>query len=249
MRAVAIGLFLAASLTSSFGQDAPWVGQMSEVSGHGSMAYDCLQSGGTLSCHFTQVRLSKPDVLTPSQIEEQATKLAAVHPKEKECQQYRDVLNRIRTGEPVEGVTTDEERNDAAESILNAVAFCERPGLETARALIAAGNDRNAVTCHIGTFPFDLDFEWNAITDRWDTVSQPNGPCGVLTAAHMEIDKEDSVKAFKFWTYSQETLVTKRDGEDPLFGKCSERPNETMQYTWRSRAELLQCRFIEYKLF
>lgn len=229
-------------------QSYPTLGQLTYEDGEGSMAYDCALQGDTLHCNFTQIRISHSTPLSPEDVEKGIAELVAAASDICGADFY-SALQNARDGGAIDGVRTDAQRADAMNLYDLYETFCINPIEQTARAVAEEGNARTAATCKVGTYPFVLDFTWNNTTQRWETVSQPNGACGVVTAAFMEIDKDPDTVKYNFWTYGQQTLVTNPSGSDPLYGECKDRPNEEMSYTWKSPTAFMQCRYIQFSLF
>ncbi len=234
---------------SALAQEYPTIGQLTEDVGDGSMAYDCVLNSVSLSCHFTQVRVSKSAGSPEDQKEKNAEGLLASAAQFCGSDDYQHAIDTAKSGGPVEGVNNDAQRQNLLELFALFEALCRDRTMEAARSIVEENSRRQENTCKVGTYPFVLDFTWNPVTTRWETVSQPNGACGVVTAAFMETDKDPNAVAYDFWTYGQQTLVTNPEGEDPLTGKCADRPNETMHYTWKTRSAFLQCQYVQYSLF
>lgn len=243
---ILIGVLVAGQPTAA--QDYPTLGQLTYEDGEGSMAFDCALRGETLHCNFTQVRVSHSTPLSAEDVEKSIPELVAAASHICSTDFYAALQN-ARDGGPIDGIRTEAQRADAMTLYDLYEAFCINPTEQTARAVADEGNARTAATCKIGTYPFVLDFTWNNTTERWETVSQPNGACGVVTAAFMEIDKDPDTVKYNFWTYGQQTLVTNTSGSDPLMGDCKDRPNEEMSYTWRAAASFMQCRYVQFSLF
>lgn len=247
---VVLGCISLAAPVSGAGPAWPFIGQLSGIAPTtGSLAFDCLLTDGTLNCHFTQVRISHPTPLSDDDITEGIKSMLAYPLSAQDCASFRQRIEGLIAGVDVGGVADSVERADAIVGLQPDIDYCDAPSAKTAKAVLAAISARQSQSCNIGTFPFDLSFSWNGASERWETVSLPSGTCGVVTAAHMEIDKAEYVKKYNFWTYGQQTLVTNKSGSDPLFGPCAERPNEAMDYSWKTQSTLVQCKYVEFKLF
>lgn len=223
--------------------NVPAFGQLSNTTEKDTLSYDCLLAGATLNCHFTQVKISKAQGIPAADIGTSAAQLISeIAASNQFCGGLAEAHTLYESGEPIDGIYTDDDRRRATDYLNAALDLCANPTAAKAEAIVRTAKDTTEATCKIGTFPFDLSFTWNAGTSRWETVSQGNGPCGIVTAAHLSLQDN-------FWVYGQQKFATKRDGTDPILGSCADYPNSEMNYTWKPRTIAMQCEFIEYSLF
>lgn len=115
--------------------------------------------------------------------------------------------------------------------------FCKQPLQSTATDLATLSSDMEAETCDVWVNHFDLAFDWNANTARWENVSAPNGTCGVVTFSYLR-------KSGDFWIFDEQRVVTNPQSEDWILGDCGalEYPAET--FDWRPRRALAQCTYM-----
>ena len=126
---------------------------------------------------------------------------------------------------------------------------CENLSDETVRRLAQAGQDLKARTCNVATLPFTLDFSWNPTTARWESISQPNGTCGIVTSAFFEYMAAPGV-SFEGWTYYQLKTVTNRNGpDDPISGRCADYQNDESYFDYLPRTIKLQCDYLKFSMF
>lgn len=234
----------ATGLVDAAAQSAtPAFGQLSNTTEMDTLSYDCLLSGATLNCDFTQVKVSKVQGMPDADIATSATQLIS---EMEQSSQFCDTLTETRalyeSGAPIDGIYSEDDRRRATDYLDVVMDLCANPTAAKAEDIFRSAKATTEATCKVGTFPFDLSFTWNVGTSRWETVSQGNGPCGIVTAAHLTLQDN-------FWVYGQQKFATKRDGTDPLLGSCAEYPNSEMNYTWKPRTIAMQCEFIEYSLF
>jgi hypothetical protein len=237
-------------------QDFPFRGQLSAKSEKGtSIGYDCLPNGATLHCDFTQVMISHPTPMTQEQIDNGTAQLIKEPVDGETCEKIRTGIAQLKAGQdpdpndpfdwqPLSGV----ELTEAVSVLEQFRAICQSPNETDIRAYLNTANELSAKSCNIGTFPFDLDFTYNAITSRWESVSSPQGGCGTITSAFWE-KASDPVAAPNTWNYHQLRTVTLSTSTDPLSGRCADKKNLDMYFIWQSRSSKLQCENVTFSLF
>ena len=243
MRALALVLLLATTMGPAIGQERPRNGQLSNTKETNSLYFECgYSTGPSLSCRFNQFMVSTTKPLTEEQISAEVESAMSNLPDEKTCQQMKDINEQIKAAETAGNLSAD-DLESVRELTPFLLSLCSNPSPETVRALVKFKSDRKAKTCNLWGLPFDLTFSWNTDTTRWESLSSPNGPCGVVTYAYMEKDGD------YFWNYGQQKVVTNRGGEDPLLGKCSEYPAEESHFQWQARTIHAQCEYVTFSLF
>lgn len=244
-RLAAITLFVFVATGTAMGQDYPTHGQVQDTTENSALSYDCALRGEVLHCRFGQGRVSKPTPKTAGDLDSEAGQMIS-QVTDEQCDTIGDLRNRLAMEPPdVPTAPTGQALSELRELMTTYGDFCDTRSAVSARALTGVLEDRAQRTCTFSVYLFELSFTWSYQTGRWETVSQPNGGCGVVTVAFMEPDKTDS--GLTFWNYGQKKIVTNRTGEDPLLGACSGHPESELRSTWQGRTLNPQCDYVEFR--
>ena len=238
--AISAAALIAAAPT--FAQDVPWRGSVTSVEQHSGLTFECAGEGGHAQCSFIQTMVSQESPYTEEQSASTVSQMIADGASAQLCADLLPQFEIIRGGGDFGVELTDRERADAIQYGDLLEALCADPGEATAKALLAAQEDRKRRTCKIGTLPFDISLTWNDQSRRWESVSSPEGGCGVVTMVFMEKDAEVPT----FWNYREQTIVTNKTGTDPLRGECSAWPEEVQLYTWQPNTLRRVCEYVSF---
>ncbi len=241
---VLLGLMCLSDVVTA--QEAPFTGQVTDEKENSTLNYECNSDGPRLRCNFVQMMVSKKTLLDMSELASQASELAKSSMRPDDCEAYREALAKLKSGADFGTPLGQMEREDASQSFAAVIAFCDEPNAETALAFLQIGQGKDARTCSVSNFRFDLTFDWDFQRKRWESVTPPTGPCGIVVAAFMEPEYTESLPDYAFWNYRQQKVVTNRSGSDPLMGSCAEWPESENKSNWRSRELPLQCDYLKF---
>jgi hypothetical protein len=240
-------LFLAAT-SAPLAQDHPTFGQVVDTKEDSALSYDCVLREPVLHCQFGQGRVSKQTPKTPRELDAEAGQMISSVTDEN-CKTIRDVRDQLAVEPPnLPSPLTGQALAELRDLMTSYSDFCDTRSAVTARALVGAVEEKAQRTCTFSVYLFELDFSWSYQTERWETVSQPNGTCGVVTVAFMEPDKTTG-GGVTFWNYGQKKIVTNRTGDDPLMGSCSDYPESELRSTWQGRDLNPQCDYVKFNPF
>jgi hypothetical protein len=243
-----IGATLLAISTGFAGaQEHPTLGQVVDTVENSALSYDCQLRGEVLHCQFAQGRVSKGEPKTAQALDAQAGEMLATVTDE-QCKGIRDLNDRVSADPPSLPMVPEAGALDDLRNMMAAyTTFCETRSAVAARAAVGAIENKERRTCSFSVYLFELDFTWSYQTERWETVSSPQGMCGIVTAAFMEPDR--AAETMTFWNYRQQKFATNKSGEDLLFGKCADYPDSELTGTWQGRELYPQCDYVKFSPF
>jgi hypothetical protein len=235
-------LFVAACSFPSGAQELPSKGSVTSVEENSGLTFECTGQGLTANCSFVQTIVSQEDAYTVDEIETFVQQLRGDDAIASMCGEFLQQLIVVRDGGNFGVALTPRDRADASDYATVLEAFCRQKTPEAARAVVTHLEERKSQSCKIGTLTFDLTFNWNSASQRLESVSTPEGSCGVVTMSFMEQDKDRPY----FWNYREQTIVTNRAGTDPLLGDCSGRPEGEQVYTWVPDTLKRSCEYVSF---
>ncbi len=224
----------------------PYAGQVQDEKENSYLTFQCGKQGVQLFCNFSQGRVSKPNAKKPAELDGEAGQMLE-GTSDEQCAAIEGVYYKAFSDPPtLDPKPTAQELEDLQTYLTSAKALCERRDAVSARALVGLLEDRAQRTCSFSVYQFELTFDWGFETQRWETVSTPQGACGIVVAAFLEPETSFGTT---FWNYHQQKIATNKAGEDPLFGKCSEYPASANRSSWKSRTIPLQCDYVKFSPF
>ena len=268
MRLIAFSALLHLSAISNcWADDLPFMQHYYNTRESNALQAECKKSSqGVMDCNFTQFFINKSD-----KREEFEKRLAGIAqelknpPKEKECVQYRAMLEAIKTkslpksnaGEPSfiqdqEAFTQWlnrmqlEEQRDIENQMSALISYCSNPSEEALRKLITTQHERDGRSCNVWVYNFEQSFNYNIANGRWENVTGPLGVCGVVSINYFE--KDESAKLF--WRYKTKKTVTNKGAKSDLGLECGSTFDET-EYTfdWKSSEWYKRCDYIKFGMF
>lgn len=224
------------------GQDVPYQGTVTSVDQNSALSFECAGAGIAVSCEFVQTLVSQEQPSSPERIDEMTSSALVEANTSSLCTEVPKQLEVLRSGGDF-GTDLSTAQRAAALAYLEVVgSFCADPSDATAHILFGFIEERKARTCKIGTQRFDLTMDWNSQSGRWESVSTPEGGCGVVTMTFLEKDAAYPT----FWNYREQTVVTNKAGSDALRGDCSVWPEEVLQFNWRPDTLRRTCEFVSF---
>jgi hypothetical protein len=196
------------------GQDIPYRGSVTSVEQNSALSFECAGTGPTIKCDFVQTTVSQEPPSSPDKIDEMVASALKEVNTSSLCQDASEQLATLRSGGNFGVELGARERKDAFAYLEVLQSFCTGPSEATAQALFSFIEDRKARSCKIGTLAFDLSLNWNSASGRWESVSAPEGGCGVVTMVFLEKDATYPT----FWNYREQTIVTNKTGAMPYVG-------------------------------
>lgn len=243
-----IGLVLVAlSAVGASAQDRPSLGQVVDTVENSALTYSCDLRGEVLHCQFAQGRVSKQTPKSAPELDAQAGQMIETVTDD-QCDTIRKLYDQLAASPPsLPSAPTGQALDDLRDIMTGYSTFCDTRSAVAARAVVGAVENKERRTCTFGVYLFELDFTWSYQTERWETVSAPQGECGIVTAAFMEPDR--SISGLTFWNYRQQKIATNKVGEDVLIGKCAEYPESELTGTWQGRELNPQCDYVKFNPF
>lgn len=238
----AIVVMVATMLSPAVAQEIPYRGHVTSVEQNSSLSFTCSGGSEAIRCEFIQTLVSQETPSSPDQTEEMMRQALEEGASSNLCGQTLDQLRTVEAGGDFGVELDDRQRNDAIAYLSLLQSFCDSPNEATAMALFDSFEDRKARSCKIGTLPFDLTMHWNDQSGRWESVSAPEGACGIVTMSFLEKDGETPL----FWNYREQTVVTNKTGNDTIRGDCSAWPEETLTYNWQMNTLHRSCEYVSF---
>lgn len=223
-------------------QEVPSRGSVTSVEQNSSLTFECRDRSARASCSFVQTLVTQEKPFTSQQVEAYVAEILADDSLASSCGEVLEQLAIVIDGGDFGVALTPRDRADAREYADALGRFCSERGSDAATALVDHMEQRKSRTCKIGTLSFDLTFTWNGSSGRWETVSAPEGGCGIVTMSFMERDKESAY----FWNYREQTIVTNKAGTDPIRGECAAWPEEELVYQWQPDTLKRSCEYISF---
>lgn len=236
----------------ALGQDGhPTLGQVVDTRENSALTYDCVLLEAVLHCQFAQGHISKLTPKTSAELDAQAAEAAAQVSDgiaDEACGNFRSVSENLASDPPnLPSPLSGQALVDARSLVGRYVDLCNTRSLAAARSVVEAIEEKQSRTCTFSVYLFENDFTWNRVTSRWESVSPPQGQCGIVVAAFMEPDTTSP--GFTFWNYRQQKLATNKTGNDALFGDCSAYPQSELTSTWQGRELSPQCDYVSFAPF
>lgn len=243
-----MGLVLVAlSVAGASAQDHPTLGQVVDTVENSALTYSCDLRGQVLHCQFAQGRVSKQTPKSATELDAQAGQMIETVTDD-QCGAIVKLHDQLTSNPPtLPSAPTGQALDDLRDIMMGYSTFCDTRSAAAARAAVGAVENKDRRTCTFGVYLFELDFTWSYQTERWETVSAPQGPCGIVTVAFMEPDEASA--GLTFWNYRQQKLATNKNGDDPLFGSCAAYPQSELTSTWQGRELNPQCDYVKFNPF
>lgn len=249
MKAAVTILAMIAATVPAESADFPFSGTLTSTSENTSLTYECSQQpDGSLHCNFSEVLVSKDTPTSPKDRAKTIQQMVATPMDAKTCATITASVAQARAGQLPNQNLAPEAVADIVKLFETYADSCSHPGdASRAAAVLDALAEKSAKSCKVGTLTFELDMSFNRETERWESISPANGPCGTITAAHFEKDSPSA--NIQFWNYSQKRLVTNTLGKD-IFGQdCAATSQEEQRFVWQQREIYPKCSFISFGLF
>ena len=244
MRLISVAIIVSAPMLvlPSVAQEIPYRGFVTSVEQNSGLTFECSGQGSSIKCDFIQTMVSQESPATAEQTANMVAQMLEESASTTLCTELVQQFEIIRNGGDFGVELSTRERDDANAYGDLLRAFCSNPSELTALAMVEAQDERKTRTCKIGTLPFELNFNWNNQSSRWEYVSAPEGGCGIVTMSFMERDAEASY----FWNYREQTVVTNKNGVDAIRGNCSAWPEETQFYRWQPDTLKRSCEYVSF---
>jgi len=211
--------------------------------------FHCNQSGGNLTCDvFQTLIMHKVEAKDrETKIQEKIVNNDDFQKNFGEICKHIDELisigqNSLRTGRGADGSTINVRA--AQEGLLNfnaIAAACKNPNSKTIRNFVELSVDHDIHTCRVINNYSRMTFSWDTATGMWLSKEGPIGPCGSVSIATLEKDKNAPL----FWLYTEKTLWMNPDGQLINGLSCSQMRDRVMHYTWRAADNFYECTHIE----
>ena len=228
------------SILPVYAQDIPYRGNVTSADQGSGLTWECIGQGASVQCDFIQTLVRQEDPLTPAERTAQIEAVLQEAGDEASCDRLIAQIDTARAEQLPEMDARSRQAFEGYAQVLE--SFCGSPSATTAEALIDFGEQTKARSCKIGTLPFKMAFTWNGQSARWESVSAPEGGCGIVTMVFLEQDKEYR----SLWNYREISLVTNKTGTDALRGDCSVWPEDDTTYRWQPDTLKKTCEFVSF---
>lgn len=240
MRMMLTMLLAAAALPAS-AQDFPGYGGKAQNQARATViTWQCTPATfSPITCTLAETAVEHPP---GSDVETEAAKMLAPEFL-KECGEVAKMRQQVSGS--LDAAKASGQMDDAqALAVTNHMAALERVCADRDRASVSAlvdlQNDVAARTCYVTTSMRKVEFDWNASSNRWESITPPSGGCGVIDITAME--KADGF----FWNLRRQQIVTNRAGTDVLGESCAATSDTNEAYEWKTKDLHLGCEFVRF---